>query len=303
MVDSVRIALVAALSAASVAATVLLGRDARAYCRTTTNTKFVPTTTKPCDDVGTKLFWSGRCTGFSVQENASGQVPLATARALVAESFAQWTNADCTPCGVAGKPSIAVSDLGPITCGNVEHTQGGTNANIVIFRDGAWPHEGAALALTTVTYKVDGGEIYDVDVEVQSNPAEVKLTTAETVPAGEYDLRSILVHEMGHFLGLAHTARANSDATMYESYKPGEFFMRSLSQDDVCGVCAIYPPTRTATCDATPRGGLGDECGGGSKSEGCGCDLAGAASGYGALPAALVALGWWSRRARSIRRR
>jgi len=255
---------------------------AHAFCRTTTNASFVPTSSKPCDDTGDALFWASKCVGYSVTRAASVQVPLATAEQLVAEAFAEWARHDCTEGGTTcgtGKPSIVARDLGPVDCNEVEHVQGGQNANVIAFRDGVWPHEGTALALTTVTFKVDGGEIFDVDIEIQSNPDEVKLATGTTVPAGEYDLRSILTHEAGHFLGLAHTARTNTQATMYESYRPGQTFMRDLDADDICGICTAYPSARVAECNDTPRGGLGNTCHGGNTDEGgCGCSTPGAST-------------------------
>src|ERR1019366_8185381 len=56
----------------------------------------------------------------------------------------------------------------------------------------------------------------------------------------EYDLGSILTHEAGHFLGLAHTA--DTSAVMYASYSPGATV---LTPDDVAGICSIYPSDGT----------------------------------------------------------
>lgn len=267
-------------------AIVLCAPVASAFCRTTTNSSFAPTAARPCDEANPPLFWQSKCVGYSVTRAASVQLDLATARTIVAESFAEWAKHDCD-CAGTGKPSIVAQDLGPVDCGEVEHVQGGGNANIVVFRDGPWPHEAAALALTTVTFKVDGGEIYDVDMEIQSNPADVKLGITDPLKAGEYDLRSILVHEAGHFLGLAHTARSNTKATMFESYRPGETFMRDLSDDDICGLCTAYPPNRSAVCGPAPRGGLVTECGGGTQDT-CGCSTPGRTSAAGASLAAIA---------------
>lgn len=275
---------------------------ASAFCRTTTDGSFVPSAAKPCADKGAPLFWASSCVGFSVQRSASVQVDLATARGLVAEAFAQWSGATCTAScgGAAGKPTIAAQDLGPVDCGDVEYNQSGSNANVVVFRDGEWPNDGIALALTTVTYRLDSGEIYDADVEVQSNPLQVKLGVKEPVGGDEYDLRSILTHEIGHFLGLAHTQPLNGTSTMYERYRAGQTFMRDLAADDACGICTVFPPTRKATCDVTPNGGLGDTCGGGDvKSKSCGCSLPGEGETFGGAVATL-ALGvvWATRRRR-----
>jgi hypothetical protein len=265
---------------------------AAAYCRTTTNDAFVPTASKPCDTGGTPLFWASKCLGFSVQRDASNQVDLASARAIAGRAFAEWSRHDCSEggpsCG-SGKPSITVSDLGPVTCDEVGYSAKGANANIVAFRDGVWPHDGTALALTTVTYKRDTGEIFDADVEVQSNPKDVLLATRAAVPSNQYDLESILVHEAGHVLGLAHAAPNAVTATMYASYRAGQTFMRDLAADDICGICAAFPPSREAFCDPTPRGGLADQCGVAADSGG-GCALAAGPSGVSAIALLPLAL-------------
>jgi hypothetical protein len=284
-----------ALSVTAVALTCLVPRRALAFCRTTTNESFVPTTDKPCDDVGIPIAWASKCVGYSMQKNASVQIDLSHASAIAHDSFAEWAAHDCTPCGAAGPPSVVAQDLGPVSCSNVEYTQDGANSNTIVFRDGTWPHESVALALTTVTFKLDTGEIYDADLEIQSNPKDIKLAVSEPVPADGYDLRSIITHEAGHFLGLAHTQPSNPEATMFATYVPGETKKRSLEQDDVCGLCAAYPPTRAANCTPTPRGGLADTCGAvsGAHKGACECNVPGGSApvtGLGVLGLA-VALG------------
>jgi hypothetical protein len=282
------------------AANVFVAPVASAFCRTTTDTAFVPTSARPCDTANAPLFWASKCVGYSVARAASVQVTLATATQIIDQAFAEWARHDCSEGGAscgAGQPSLTAQNVGPVDCAAVEHTQGGSNANVIAFRDGVWPHEDSALALTTVTFRVDGGEIFDVDMEIHSNPGEVKLAVADPVPSGQYDLRSIVTHEAGHFLGLAHTARSNSQATMFEAYRPGETFMRDLTADDVCGLCTAYPPARNAACEPSPRGGLGQECGGGDPDRSCHCGAPGAAGGGGAV-AVLMLLAMATRRRR-----
>jgi MYXO-CTERM domain-containing protein len=95
-----------------------------------------------------------------------------------------------------------------------------------------------------------------------------------------YDLRNTVTHEAGHFVGLAHPCGdpsgpscqqsppagevPYSDRTMYPTTSAGQISKRTLSVDDVAGVCAIYPPA-----------------------SGCGCGTSGAP---GVLAAALAAL-------------
>src|SRR5262249_15492160 len=74
------------------------------------------------------------------------------------------------------------------------------------------------------------------------------------------DLLSVLTHEAGHFLGLAHSADA--DATMFSEYKMGSTGLRDLSPDDVKAICAAYPPDRQTRgeCSYLPRHGYSPDC-------------------------------------------
>lgn len=225
------------------------------YCRTTTcendqvGSRCVPELESDC---GIELFWPTSCVGYSVQKDASSQVDLETARALVGQAFNTWSEAACE----IGTPAISAQDLGPVSCDKIEYDQTAKNANIVIFRDESWPYDqsGAALALTTVTYALDSGEIRDADIEI--NSADVTITTSDDDV--EVDLLSILTHETGHFLGLAHAPVAT--ATMNQDYPPSSVTLRSLDPDDEAGICAVYPSDSSAACNPQPKNGLGDTC-------------------------------------------
>src|SRR5262249_40502589 len=69
---------------------------------------------------------------------------------------------------------------------------------------------------------------------------------------------SIVTHESGHFLGLAHSH--DQTATMWPVYNEHTTNLRNISPDDVAGICAIYPPGSIETCDPTPRHGFSTEC-------------------------------------------
>ena len=288
---------------------VLPARSALAYCRTAscgakgTGQQCVPP--QPTDCVGPDakpLFWASPCVTFSVQEDASATIPFATVEQIMKSSFATWEGVSCA----GGTPRILVTEGEPASCTKHEYNQKQGNANLIVFRDAGWPYEGSSntLALTTVTYNLETGEIYDADMEI--NSADNALTTTDT--AVKFDLQSVTTHEAGHFLGLAHSQ--SPDATMYPDYKPGDIGLRALSPDDIAGICAIYPPTSPipSTCDATPRHGFSPLCASDQldapASSGCACELGGGpvplgTAGFAAVIAALgLARGRRSRRAR-----
>jgi hypothetical protein len=185
----------------------------------------------------------------------------------MARAFTRWTGKAC-PGEPSDRVSIDVRDVGPAKCTLVQYNKDQGNTNVIMFRDDQWPHNDPnnTLALTTVTYNPETGEIYDADMEV--NTFTVRVSIADPVPPDGYDFASIVTHEAGHFLGLAHSGDAH--ATMFAQYRPGSTAMRELAPDDVSGICSADRPdgTRaTATgnvtadpCDPTPRRGLQSEC-------------------------------------------
>lgn len=213
------------------------------------------------DDCGIELQWRQPCVGFNIQRDASSQVDYATAEATLTSAFAAWLAVDCG----GGAPSIQVFDLGPVGCSRIEYNQHAGNANALIFRDRSWPHTSGSglgsadtLALTTVTYDVQKGDIYDADIEVNSVLPNT-FTTSDAPGLTDIDLLSVLTHEVGHFFGLAHST---APATMYPDYNKGTIGIRTLKLDDKTAICAAYPPGRRAVgeCSGLPRHGFAPEC-------------------------------------------
>jgi hypothetical protein len=238
----------------AVFATVGAVSSAHAYCRAKTCGKkceLDPSTECP---IGQPIRWPQLCVSFSMQYRASRQMDLETATRITERSFAAWQDIGC-PGG--GAPSIHLANsFGVVACSRQEYNRLDGNANIVVFHDDEWTHTDKedALAVTTVTFDTRTGNIYDADIEVD---ARQTLSADIAVDPQGFDLQSILTHEAGHFLGLAHSP--DPGATMWESYKPDG---RNLGQDDVDGICTIYPPTDLPNvCDFTPHQGFSPECG------------------------------------------
>ncbi len=272
--------------------------SADAYCLTSACSNDIPgetCTPAAATDCGTPLFWSPACLAVAVQRNASVQVGLDTAESLVSQAFASWETVDC---GAGEQPGIRVELYEAVSCDQQEYNQRGGNVNLVVFRDDVWPYVGAGntLALTTVTYNLDTGEIFDADLEINAT-ANIQLTVSDANV--QYDLLSILTHEAGHMLGMAHSK--NEEATMKVEYQPGDVELRTLHADDAAGICAAYPPPDIETCDSTPRHGFKDSCGPGPKETEEGCSVGAGSSDH---DPSWLALSWLALLAgRSQRRR
>jgi len=242
---------------------------AHAFCRTTTtplpSASYDPSLSGTCWMQGTPLAWpAGSVVPYSLAQAASDQVTLADATRVADAAFNTWNTTMCPAslyddaggalADASDVPNVQTYDEGPSDAATVANDCGLIQCDptvhdthhIIVFRDDNWDHDDSTntLALTTVTYGVNSGTIYDADIEINSSTTGTMphyLTTTEPppadLPANTYDLQAILTHEAGHFLGLAHAT--DNTAIMYAYYKPGSL---TLQPDDIAGICTIYPP-------------------------------------------------------------
>jgi hypothetical protein len=306
----------AALPTLLAAAWLAAAADARAFCRTMTCP--LPPDFAPgpggCvpDDFASycaslsppvkplPVWWRNACVSYDIQKDGTKQIAFDTVSSIVAAAFAKWTSAACAGAQAdagSSRVSIDVRDLGPVACDQVQYNSNQGNQHVILFHDDVWPHNDAnnTLGLTTITFDPDTGEIYDADMEIN---ATVPLSVGDTVPPDGYDFDSIITHESGHFLGMAHSG--DERATMFAHYAPGSTWMRVLSSDDVSGICAIYPPggrravdpsaspdgsgfVAEDACDPTPRHGFSSEC---AQPPAKGCAVASPGEGGGDAAAA-----------------
>ncbi len=235
-----------------------LARDAGAYCRTTT-IPLEASTDDPSQSGlcwhGTPLAWPAGRVAYGVSMAGSKYVSPSDATRIADLAFSVWNSA---PCG-SGNPAVQAYDVGLLSfvpdgssCDPSTVCQPMTN-DVIYFRDETWPYNDVnnTLALTTVSYGVDDGKIFQAYTEV--NTARGDISAEEPAPSGMYDLQAILTHEAGHFLGLAHST--NPSAVMWRLDHSG---LITLTQDDIDGICAVYPASpaspASCSCQAAPAG-------------------------------------------------
>ncbi|MBI4576255.1 MAG: IPT/TIG domain-containing protein [Planctomycetes bacterium] len=102
------------------------------------------------------------------------------------------------------------------------------------------------IAVTPISFFANG-QIADADIIF--NGRDHRFSTDGT--PGTFDIQNIATHEVGHFLGLDHTAVFG--ATMYPFAFQGMVSQRSLQADDVAGARHIYPETSDVSGRITGR--------------------------------------------------
>ena len=175
---------------------------------------------------------------------------------------------------------------------SVGYSQSGQNENLVLFRNqlcsavvpsgdsclGAgtcgnkydcWEHAATVVALTTSSYVIATGEVLDADVELNAASATPTIVDSPPCSPGSLstscvanDVQNATTHELGHFLGLAHSPDPSS--TMYESEPIGETSKRVLD-----------PGSKQFVCDVYPAGQASRDCSSGGTSSTSGCSSAG----------------------------
>ena len=100
----------------------------------------------------------------------------------------------------------------------------------LFFIETVWPFGEEVIALTTLSWR-EGGELVDADISFNGVDYDWSVSTDEN----KVDYQSIVLHEVGHFIGLGHSA--DPEAVMRADYDEGDI-VRSLGADDRAGIAA-----------------------------------------------------------------
>jgi hypothetical protein len=111
---------------------------------------------------------------------------------------------------------------------------GRDDRNVVIFRYDTTPS-----GTLGTTYIWSTGYI-TLETDVVLWEGEYPVFTGTSGCSGGYYAEDVATHELGHALGMDHSA--NGNATMYPYYTLCSTNWRSLDPDDIAGIEALYPP-------------------------------------------------------------
>lgn len=198
--------------------------------------------TDGCISEGHQLRWGSKCLTYGVSGLNTSSLDLTPEEfdAIVEDSFKVWAGVDC---GGGKHPGFSVQTVGVVDSNGDFFCEDEPYANLSVWSlVTRWDRAGSALGYTSSTHNRKNGEVFDADVEL--NLAKI---ANETAPA-DYALvlSKIVTHEAGHFLGLAHSE--DGEAVMYASYGAMDLVTRELNQDDIDGICALYPPDGSLQC-------------------------------------------------------
>lgn len=122
------------------------------------------------------------------------------------------------------------------------YVYGGTTSVASVAYDGTntifYSHTDGGGALAVCYYWMAGGSMYQFDIEFFDRDGTYDFVWAQTPALNQFDIQSVATHELGHALGLGHSAA--SGATMYPSVAPGDMGNRTLAADDIAGAQFLY---------------------------------------------------------------
>ena len=221
-------------------AALVFASSARAYCRKTTHSSsdesYDPSRSGSCGDAtdALPLYWAEHCIEYRLIVDPevvdAGKITTERAQEITHRAVDAWQAARCPATRGDGDrpPAMRILDAGDQRCSSAAPAA----LNEVHFT--ASPPQGQALAITDLVFDGETGRVLVSKMRIFDVYEQLGKTDADV----DINLEYVVRHEMGHFVGLAHSDR--TDAVMYATYRLQP--VDGLSDDDVSAICAAYDP-------------------------------------------------------------
>ncbi len=150
---------------------------------------------------------------------------------------------DLDPGEVEAALEAAIATWNDVDCASVELTYAGRagdaewgevdGVNAVFVLSETWPADASLLSSPSV--QVQGADIAEADIAL--NARDFVWVTRGADGSSRFDLQAGLTHELGHALGLWHSAVTTATLNPAMAGNPEA---RTLEDDDIEGLCTIY---------------------------------------------------------------
>lgn len=250
-----------ALAAALVIFAVLEG-ESEAFCRRRTCGSRCALDNEQCPVGGEPLRWPSSTLSFALHSNiGETKGRPAEVYAAIRAAIHVWSDTECPlSSGGTARTSLRFRELDreefPINAISSKDDAYKLR-NVILFRSGGWPYgagddasESDTVASARARFDAKTGLVRSQQIELNEAAYEFRLPDqpfAQSTSDRAVDLVTVLTHEVGHFIGLAHSIE--SDSIMAARYceqqsrcqrPPTE--ARRLASDDVVGLCTLFPP-------------------------------------------------------------
>ena len=183
------------------------------------------------------LNWRNMPVRYFVSNRAGGGVTAPQLEQAVLAAFANW---DAVPTAELSTQFVGVTSAAPVLRDGM---------NTIGFVDR--PDQDRVLGATNFLVDTITGELIESDIFLNST---FQWSVASGGSPDRFDVESIALHEIGHLLGLAHSALGETElrpggrrvlaaeASMFPiAFSAGSIEGRTLREDDIAGISDIYP--------------------------------------------------------------
>lgn len=162
---------------------------------------------------------------YWINEKGFSQIPNGSEFNAVHSAFETWRKVSIA--------ALTVQYMGTTPALGV----GRDGMNVISFADGSTPLGSTTIAATFSFFKSGSGGTITDEADIIFNTTAFSFSTSGE--SGKYDIQSVLTHEVGHLLGLDHSALVSSVMAPFAALSV--IAQRTLMYDDMAGIAEIYP--------------------------------------------------------------